>query len=53
MKLNNDMSNEACMTYLLKHMENNKKEGQASGMLSKIQKALNCDVDNILPRIER
>lgn len=53
-KLNLDpnMSNEACLTYMLKHLENSKKEDQAVEIVNKLRKMLVCNTEDIIRRVE-
>lgn len=46
------MSNEACLTHLLKYVENTRNSEQASYIVLKLQRMLDCSPDNIISRIE-
>ena len=53
-KLNLDVntSNEACLTLLLKFVENSKREESSVDIVNKLRRILNCSYDAILPRVD-
>lgn len=46
------MSNEACLTYLLKHLESAKREDQAVEIVNRLRKMLVCNPEDIIRRVE-
>ncbi len=52
MNLDPNMSNEATLTLLLKHVENSKKEEGNVEVVNKLRKFFNCNTEAIMYHVE-
>ena len=52
MNLDPAMSNEACLTLLLKHVENSKKDEINVEIVNRLKKFFNCNTEAIIPHVE-
>lgn len=50
--LDPSMSNEACLTHLLKALETMKRDEQAAEIVSRLRKMLVCNTEEIIRRVE-
>jgi len=46
------MSNEGCLTYLLKHLENTQNEGNYGEIVIKLKRMLNCNAETLVDKVE-
>ena len=51
LNLNENTSNESCLTYLLKHLENSQKEGSYDEIVIKLKRMLNCNAEALVDKV--
>jgi len=52
MNLDPSMSNEACLTHLLKHVESSKKDDVSTEIVNKLRRFFNCNTEAIITHVE-